>query len=77
MADVVGGVANDKPTLASGDDPEAVVRTLLAQTSEDLELISPERALECYLEDTAQDCRQSTVDAHRSRIGFLVRWCED
>ena len=68
---------NEQPTLANGDDPEAVVRNLLAQASEDLEPISPERALELYLEDKARDCRQSTVDAHRSRIGFLVRWCGD
>lgn len=68
---------NDQPELANGDDPEAVVRKLLAQVSEDLEPISPERALELYLEDKARDCRQSTVDSHRSRLGFLVRWCED
>jgi hypothetical protein len=70
-------VPNDQPRIANSDDPEAVVRDLLSQASEDLEPISPERALELYLEDKARDCRQSTVDSHRSRLGFLVRWCED
>jgi integrase len=70
-------VPNDQPRIANSDDAEAVVRDLLSQASEDLEPISPERALELYLEDKARDCRQSTVDSHRSRIGFLVRWCED
>lgn len=68
---------NDQPKLANSDDPEAVVRDLLSRASENLEPISPERALELYLEDKARDCRQSTVDSHRSRLGFLVRWCED
>jgi hypothetical protein len=70
-------VPNDQPRIANSDDPEAVVRDLLSQASEDLEPISPERALELYLEDKARDCRQSTVDYHRSRLDFLVRWCED
>lgn len=70
-------VSNDRPTIADGDDPEAVVRDLLAQASENLEPITPDRALELYLDDKARDCRQSTVDSHRSRLGFFIDWCED
>jgi hypothetical protein len=70
-------VPNDQPSIAAGDDSEAVVRDLLDQAADTLEPIAPEQALDLYLEDKVREYRQSIVNAHRSRLGFLVRWCED
>ncbi|WP_256309334.1 tyrosine-type recombinase/integrase [Halobellus litoreus] len=70
-------MSNDVPTVADPDSLEARLEEVLDQTTESLEPISPERALELYLDDKARDCQQATVDAHRSRIGFFVDWCAD
>jgi hypothetical protein len=45
---------------------------VIDQTTEWLDPTSPERALEFSLEDKAGECRQATVDAHRSWVGFLL-----
>jgi len=70
-------VANDVPTLANSGDLEDRLADLLEQTTESLEPITPERALDLYLDDKARDCQQATVDAHRSRLGFFVDWCDE
>jgi len=42
-----------------------------------LEPIDPETAVELYLSDRQSEVTQATLDAHRSRLGFFVEWCED
>jgi len=41
-----------------------------------LEPISPERALELYLIDKENDVAESTIKAHRYRLGHFIRWCD-
>ena len=43
----------------------------------ELEPIDPETALELYLADRENDVAESTLYAHRSRLGHFVRWCDD
>ncbi|MXR19229.1 tyrosine-type recombinase/integrase [Halobacterium bonnevillei] len=70
-------MSNHVPAIDNGDDLEDRLADLLDQTTESLEPTTPERALELYLDDKSRDCQQATVDAHRSRLGFFVDWCED
>lgn len=42
-----------------------------------LEPIEPQTAVELYLPDRENELRQSTLYAHRSRLGHFVRWCEE
>lgn len=41
-----------------------------------LDPIDPETALELYLADRENEVTQATLYSHRSRLGYLVRWCE-
>jgi len=70
-------VSNEVPSLAEPDSLETRLEELLEQTTESLEPTAPERALELYLDDKARDCQEATVNAHRSRLGFFVEWCDD
>jgi integrase len=70
-------VSNEVPSITEPDSLENRLEELLEQTTESLEPTAPERALELYLDDKARDCQEATVDAHRSRIGFFVEWCDD
>ncbi|WP_353617834.1 tyrosine-type recombinase/integrase [Natranaeroarchaeum aerophilus] len=42
-----------------------------------LEPITPERALELYLEHRRNEVAQATLRSHKSRLGHFVRWCDD
>ncbi|ELY69959.1 tyrosine-type recombinase/integrase [Natrinema versiforme] len=42
-----------------------------------LEPIDPETALDLYLADRENDVTQATLYSHSSRIGHLVRWCQE
>lgn len=44
---------------------------------QDLQPTAPDEALELYLESREGECRQSTVDSHRSRLKQFVSWCEE
>lgn len=68
---------NDVPDLAEELDAETLVRHLQEAADATLEPIHPEEALELYLEDKARECRTSTVNSHRSRLGFFLDWCAD
>ncbi|MFC7213710.1 tyrosine-type recombinase/integrase [Saliphagus sp. GCM10025334] len=68
---------NHVPTIVEESDAERLLRQLHEATETSLEPIEPVKALGLYLEDKARDCRQSTVDAHRSRLGFFVDWCHE
>jgi site-specific recombinase XerD len=43
----------------------------------ELEHIEPETAVELYLADRKAELRQATLNSHRSRLQFLVEWCEN
>jgi integrase len=69
---------SDEDSDRSGEaNLEDRLAELLEQATDSLESISPERALSLYLDDKGRDCQQATIDAHRSRLRFLIRWCED
>lgn len=70
-------MSNELPSITEPDSLENRLEELLEQTTESLEPTAPERALELYLNDKARDCQEATVDAHRSRLGFFVDWCDD
>lgn len=70
-------MGNNVPSVAGGSGTEELLRELLDKDEPALEPTPPERAVELYLEDKRRDCRQSTVDAHRSRLAFFVRWCDE
>ncbi|WP_123620022.1 site-specific integrase [Halorubrum sp. CSM-61] len=70
-------MSNEVPSIAESHSLENRLEELLEQTTESLEPTDPERALELYLDDKARDCQEATVDAHRSRLGFFVDWCDD
>ena len=42
-----------------------------------LEPIEPDRALELYIADRENSVSQATIYSHRSRLGHLVRWCDN
>ncbi|AXG11857.1 tyrosine-type recombinase/integrase [Haloplanus rubicundus] len=42
-----------------------------------LEPIEPEKAVELYLAERETQYADATVRSHRSRLGHLVRWCEE
>lgn len=41
-----------------------------------LQPIGPQEALEWYLDDRANELSDSTLYAHKSRLGHFVRWCD-
>lgn len=41
-----------------------------------LEPTSPEKALELYLQERRTEAADSTVKAHKYRLGHFVRWCD-
>jgi site-specific recombinase XerD len=43
----------------------------------ELEPLEPERGVELYLKHRADDCADSTLNAHRLRLKHLLRWCEE
>ncbi|ADB62888.1 hypothetical protein Htur_4048 (plasmid) [Haloterrigena turkmenica DSM 5511] len=67
---------NRIPAITDESDAERLLRQLQRATETILEPTAAEEALEFYLEDKARECRKSTVDSHRSRLGFFVEWCE-
>lgn len=70
-------MSNKVPTIAREQEIEDRLADLLEQTTESLEPITPEEALDLYLDDKRRDCQEATVTAHRSRLGFLVDWCDE
>jgi site-specific recombinase XerD len=69
-------VHNETPTVVQ-EDAEKVLRELLDQADGERESIAPERAKDLYLDDKKREYRDSTVTAHRSRLGFFVEWCKE
>jgi hypothetical protein len=67
---------NVTPSIAGEPDVEDRLRAILDESAESLEPITPEDAVEMYLEDRQRDCSAATVKGHRSRLGFFVEWCE-
>jgi site-specific recombinase XerD len=65
------------PEIAEESETVEILQEVLDRTTASLEPITPERALEWYLEDKARDNQQSTVRSHRSRLGFFVTWCNE
>jgi len=65
------------PTVVGEPNTRDILESLLEQTTDDLEPISPEQAVQLYLEDKQREYRKSTVDAHRSRLRFFTHWCEE
>ena len=43
----------------------------------ELEPIDPETAFELYIAEKETSVADSTVASHRSRLGFLLRWCQE
>ena len=43
----------------------------------ELEPIDPETALELYIAEKETSVADATVTSHESRLGFLIRWCEE
>ncbi|WP_218836437.1 tyrosine-type recombinase/integrase [Halorarum salinum] len=70
-------MSNDIPDVIDSDETEALLRDILERTETTLEPISPQEALDLYLEDKARECQQATVRSHRSRLGFFVDWCDE
>ena len=70
-------MSNRVPDVIDSSDTEAILRDILEQTEPALEPISPQEALDLYLEDKARECQQATVRSHKSRLGFLVEWCDE
>ncbi len=68
---------NHVPEIADETDAEKLLRQLQQATEATLEPTKPQEALELYLEDKARECRKSTIDSHRSRLGFFVEWCAE
>jgi integrase len=69
-------VSNRVPDVVDSLDTEAVLRDILQQTKTTLEPITPQEALDLYLEDKGRECQAATVRSHRSRLGFLIEWCD-
>lgn len=44
--------------------------------ADELEAISPQDAVEMYLSERSTDVSDSTLYAHKSRLGHFTRWCE-
>ena len=42
-----------------------------------LEPIRFDEAVELYLEDRESELAQATLYAHSSRLGHLIRWCDE
>jgi len=42
-----------------------------------MEPITPEAALELYLEDKQREAAEATVRSHRSRLGHFIDWCDE
>ena len=55
-------MANDVPELAGSNDLEDRLEELLEQTTESLEPITPERALELYLDDKEREASLPDAD---------------
>lgn len=70
-------MSNDTPSVADRSSLEDQLSDLLEQRKTPLEPITPERALELYLDDKARECQQSTIRSHQSRLGFFVDWCDE
>ena len=46
-------------------------------SSNDLETITPEEAVEMYLKDREPEVSENTLNAHRYRLNHLIRWCDE
>lgn len=68
---------NDVPTVVDEPNVQELVQDFLDQATDDLEPTTPDRAVDLYLEDKRRDCRQTTVKAHQSRLGFFQQWCDE
>lgn len=42
-----------------------------------LESITPQKALDLYLDQRRREVSQATLRSHKSRLGHFVRWCEN
>lgn len=42
-----------------------------------LEPITPEEALELYLQDKQREAADSTIRSHRSRLSHFIEWCDE
>lgn len=51
-------------------------RPVITGSTESLEPIAPREAYEWYLDDRRSQLTESTMYAHKSRLGHFVRWCE-
>jgi hypothetical protein len=63
-----------KPRDDSPMPPARSLETTMA--SDELEPIDPETALKMYLSAREREVAQSTLRAHRSRLGHFLRWCD-
>ena len=43
----------------------------------EIELIDPETAFKLYIAEKETLIADATVSSHKSRLGFLLRWCEE
>lgn len=62
---------------ASDLSTEELLQEILSEQRETLDPIAPEEAIGLYLKDKARNCAHSTINAHRSRLGFFVDWCDE
>jgi site-specific recombinase XerD len=69
--------SSDEPTfeLTFEQLRELAAGSLDPRQDQDLQPTTPDEALELYLESREGDCRQSTLDSHRSRLKQFVSWC--
>lgn len=70
-------MSNNIPSIADRSSLEDQIVNFLEERSTSLEPITPDRALELYLDDKARECQQATIRSHRSRLGFFVDWCDE
>lgn len=67
----------DDPDERRSHDPAELYDLVEEALEEDLEPLSPEEALEEYLEDKRRDCREQTVITHKDRLKWFLQYCEE
>lgn len=63
--------------VSSDDIDPDLLKSLLAEATDDLEPLSPEEGLEMYVNLREGEITPSTIRTHRSRLGFFLQWCRD